>query len=1131
MFRRLRCWLLAIACLAPTRAQEPRPPTPVPVPAPPLPQASETSPAALQARLDATTADPSLSAELKASLAEVLGRALESAKAAELQLQAQQRFTAARSSVAARLAQRASELAALEAKKPGPPTGDLKLVELEQGLLAAQQGQIDAQKLAADLDKETARRSERRTTIPTALGELKKWLEALPAQPTEAADADPRVTTARRLALQTERLRLQTEAETLTAELHTYDAEVELLRAERDLAARRTTTAKADTEAWLTALQPLRAAEAQRAEREAQASVVRADVRVVKLANGNADLAKAAAALVEQREAIERDKADRDGERQRLQQEFDEVEKRVELVGSTDAVGLLLRQRRAQLTDKNRVYQQRTRSRRDRIADAQLKSIDFDEQRRQLVQDPETWLQLELGGAAVAESLPGFVIAEARRLRDARRDLLTQLTEGYSALLNTWTDVNSTERQLNELLVRYRAYVAERVLGIRSSPPIWQLDWPAAARATAWLGDAAQWRETWRGWLAALLDDGWPFALLVPIVLLMALRWLMQRRLVVHGEQALRGTNVAYAPTALAAIDTALLALPLPALLWLFGWRLAGAPETTEFGKAVSAGALQAAQALLLVTSLHALIRPGGLAEAHFRWQTMTLARLRSTFPLLVAALVPFAFLLAALELPGEDSWLGSLGGLLMLVQTALLVVALWQLLHPRTGIVGGSVTTTPTALYRFRRVWFLLGAGTPAALLLMVVLGYEYTALQLARRLQLTIAALLLGVFVHALIERGLVLARRRLQMRRAQERLLATKTSEPAAAAAELATAAEPDPQSLARQTQTLLRGAILIAVAIGTFQIWVDVLPALGILRRIELWNGGTEMAPVPVTLANVLLSLFVLLAAVAAARNLPALLELLVLQRLRMPPGERHAISTLARYGIVLVAIVLAFASIGIGWGKVQWLLAAVSVGLGFGLQEVFANFVSGLILLFEQPIRVGDIVTVGTTTGRVLRIRIRATTIQDWERKELVVPNREFVTSRFVNWTLTDSLVRWTVPVGVAYGSDLGKALPLLVQIANESKFVQKEPRPEALLSGFGTSNLELELRLFVDMNTVENRWRSDLLEVIARRFADAGISMAFPQCDVNVTLTDPRLEVVQRADPTTFPAAAPRPTR
>ena len=109
-------------------------------------------------------------------------------------------------------------------------------------------------------------------------------------------------------------------------------------------------------------------------------------------------------------------------------------------------------------------------------------------------------------------------------------------------------------------------------------------------------------------------------------------------------------------------------------------------------------------------------------------------------------------------------------------------------------------------------------------------------------------------------------------------------------------------------------------------------------------------------------------------------------------------------------------------LGVTWSSVQWLVAAVSVGLGFGLQEIFANFVSGLLLLVERPVRVGDTITVGGVTGTVTRIRIRATTIQDWDLKELVVPNKDLVTGHLLNWTLSDAANRVTVFVGVAYGS-------------------------------------------------------------------------------------------------------------
>src|SRR5262249_736468 len=414
------------------------------------------------------------------------------------------------------------------------------------------------------------------------------------------------------------------------------------------------------------------------------------------------------------------------------------------------------------------------------------------------------------------------------------------------------------------------------------------------------------------------------------------------------------------------------------------------------------------------------------------------------------------------------------------------------------------------SAQYRFRWLWFVLGTGVPSVLLLMVVLGYDYTALQLARRCVWTLGVVAGGVLLHALIVRKLLLERRRLQIRRSTEKLEAARArgeKPPDAPPAE-----ELSPHNLAQRTQTLLRGAITIAVVVLVYQIWIDVLPAFGLLRNFELAGSGPEA----ITLADVMLSLFLLVASFAAARSVPAVLELLVLQRLRMQAGERVAVATLTRYGIVIVGILLAFNSVGLGWSKVQWLVAAVSVGLGFGLQEIFANFVSGLILLFERPIRVGDIVTIGDTTGRVLRIQIRATTIQNWDRKELVVPNRAFVTGSFVNWTLTDSVVRWTIPLGVAYGTDTQKALQLLQRVAEESPHVLREPRPEAVFVGFLDSNLDLQLRLFVDMSALDWRWMTDLHQAIERLFREQGIEMAFPQRDVNLKLAAPLLELLQR---------------
>ncbi|HDL3362401.1 TPA: mechanosensitive ion channel, partial [Mannheimia haemolytica] len=143
--------------------------------------------------------------------------------------------------------------------------------------------------------------------------------------------------------------------------------------------------------------------------------------------------------------------------------------------------------------------------------------------------------------------------------------------------------------------------------------------------------------------------------------------------------------------------------------------------------------------------------------------------------------------------------------------------------------------------------------------------------------------------------------------------------------------------------------------------------------------------------------------------------------------------------------------------GMSWSKLQWLLTALSVGLGFGMQEIFANFVSGIIILFERPMRIGDTITIGTYSGTVSKIRIRATTLVDFDGKEVIVPNKAFVTERLVNWALSSTATRIIVQVGVAYGSDLELVKRLLLQVAEENPKVLKDPQPRAYFLTFGAS--------------------------------------------------------------------------
>jgi potassium efflux system protein len=446
-----------------------------------------------------------------------------------------------------------------------------------------------------------------------------------------------------------------------------------------------------------------------------------------------------------------------------------------------------------------------------------------------------------------------------------------------------------------------------------------------------------------------------------------------------------------------------------------------------------------------------------------------------------------------------------------------------YQLLEPGAGVLRLYMERHPRSpLTRLRHVWLILAVLLPLVLAGMAVLGYLYTAGTLTSSLIDTLWLILVLVVVQQLVIRWLLLARRRLAFQSAIQRREAavrareeTEHTPPAGSENIFEQLEEPvvDFNALSEDSRKLLTMVLDVIGIVGIWLIWSPVLPAFGVLDDITLWDhmalvAGQEQV-VPVTLADAGLALLIATFTVIATQRFPALLEIGLLPHLKMSPGGRYATTTLARYTIVAVGTLLAFNSIGASWAKIQWLVAALGVGIGFGLQEIVANFISGIIILFERPIRVGDTVTVGDTDGVVTRIQIRATTIRNWDGKELLVPNKEFITARLLNWTLSDALTRIVIPVGLAYGGDVARAMSLLLEAAKEHERVLQEPRPSVIFDEFGDSALSLKLRCFVGSMEYRIETISELHQAINQKFNDAGLVIAFPQRDVHLDTSRP----------------------
>lgn len=256
--------------------------------------------------------------------------------------------------------------------------------------------------------------------------------------------------------------------------------------------------------------------------------------------------------------------------------------------------------------------------------------------------------------------------------------------------------------------------------------------------------------------------------------------------------------------------------------------------------------------------------------------------------------------------------------------------------------------------------------------------------------------------------------------------------------------------------------------------------------------------------PVTIVSLFIFLLIFVTVLILSRLVTRLLRLRVLSRLHIDEGVRYTLERITYYTMVVVGAIIAFQFIGINLSGLAVIFGLLSVGIGFGLQNITSNFVSGLILLFERPIRVGDRVTVGDTEGDVLAIDMRSTTILSLNNIAIIVPNSEFIEGRVTNWSYGDKKVRLDVDVGVSYGSDLDKVLRCLKEVALEHEKVLEKPEPVVYLMEFGDSSWNMQLRCWIADPKEHYAIRSDLNCAIVRKFRENAVEIPFPQRDLHV---------------------------
>lgn len=707
-----------------------------------------------------------------------------------------------------------------------------------------------------------------------------------------------------------------------------------------------------------------------------------------------------------------------------------------------------------------------------------------------------------------------------------RRKLFSDIIKSLNNQLNLAINLELTQQQITQISDQLQTKLDQQSFWVKSNTPI-NLDWFKNLPQASGMQFAEVGKQIGLNTNTENVPYLFGFVLLLAVIggVIFKFKEAIKRRLsVIHGEiNTLRADSQWHTPQAL--LLTALLSLS--GALWFLavcqpiGFFFFKKP--LEFWD----WSLKMAFYWWFFSFALAIVRPNGIAVRHFGFSQESATQLRTAtrkIIVLFAMLLNTSIFSNAIDGGVTGDVLGEIITITALIFCIFIVAPSFRRVtaHLQDGL---PQTHSDSNLSRIMR---LVVSLLPIALIVLVFLGYYYTSLILINHVINSYVAFVAWALIRRTIYRGIDVSARRLAYRRLQEKrraqqeqAAANATNESTNKTDDVAQISEQEEGLAINQVRNQLVGFadlfIWTALFVIFYYVWSDLLTVASYLQGVTLWQQSTVTDAGTITetisLFNLLVASLILLITYILVRNAPGILEVVVFSRVKLSQGTPYTIVTLLTYAIVAIGGAWAFATLGMSWSKLQWLFAALSVGLGFGMQEIFANFVSGIILLFERPIRVGDTVTINGTTGTVSKIRIRAITIVEPDRKETIVPNKSFVTGQVTNWALTSTVTRITISVGVAYGSDLELVRKLLLQAAAEQPNVLKDPEPRALFLSFGASTLDHELRVYISQVAERTATIDELNRRVNEIFNANNIDIAFNQLDIFIKNKDTGEEI------------------
>ncbi len=1040
--------------------------------------------------------------------------------------QAQQRIAAAQDL----LKNGASELATLTQQLgnlPSPPN----INALDIPALETLQQQLQVAEQAANNELQAHQQ---------ALDALEQPAPPAPAPVASPVEANPSPAAQKLLALQKEADNAEAQARAIEISVQPLAIQVAQARVKLSLSLRnQARTSLAAIDARLSELR-LAAARATLSATDSSAIFAR-DPRLKSLVDENENLAQTLIKLTEYLEQLNQQVTQLNTQTEAMGSDMALLKRQLQQFGFGPIMGNLLLAKRASLPSE-RDLADKSQDNRELMDRLQLLDIKLREEHQALL-DPNTRID------AILASLPKDGLSpndsnqsdqttlrkEIGTLIDIRLGLLPKLDALKPQILQAIASKEEALIAQRREMESFQNFIDQNLLWLPNERPLWEQDIASSQSALQSIFDVEAMQSLAQQHVQAIRAQPLaPVLGLSVIVALLIFRRRFRQRLSGLIEAA-KHFDFKVLSGGLHIIFLALLrALPMPLLLLGLGVLLSAGNEASALSSSLATALFTAAPLWLNARLFMILAQPNGVAEKLFNGHPLSLKALRQAFRLYLYAATPLAFLtvymLSFCMKAQLDAGSGQLAFMLLLLLFAFIFA---RLMRPQGALVAYWREQYPErALTRFVGLIFWLGIGVFIVLTGMVAVGYTYSAGILVNKLGATLWVLLVLLVIKGFAQIALQQAYRRIAVQRIElaQQARNDSTSQEYDHDNELilnrpttnADTADTiiDISQVNQQSQQLLSFSLNLGLMFALYFVWAPILPALGLLDQVNLWNVQSEVdgktISSAVSLGDALLSGLLLAVMWVAARNLPGLMEIILAQWTHQDAGTRYAIVSILRYIIIGSGIVVLLGALGVQWSQLQWLVAALGVGLGFGLQEIFANFISGIIILLERPVRVGDLVSVGSNTGFIRRIRIRSTVLEDYDRKEIIVPNKTLITGEVTNWTLSDTTARVLIDIGVAYGSDTRLVERVLLDAATHVPRLMTDPAPVVWFVSFGDSALNFRLRGYVENADIKLSVTSELNYVIEQTLREHGINIPFPQSDVHLYGLEPLADAVMQ---------------